>query len=442
MKKQLGVPHVIVTLILLFWMFLSSGCMFSDLKKEVAAINLTYAIGGDVANLSPHNGPVIVVLFSEKDGTRKLFDYSLVEDLGHYSFLVPEGNYCIGAFEDRNENAQYDSGEYAAYWGAPDIIKVSDEIQVSDRSRVWGELDIDITQQNGIKESVPFRLDVDSLAKKSFTKLGAIKELDDEIFAQDKGSLGYWKPLTFLQEYGFGIYFLEPYDPQKIPILFVHGALGTPSGWATIVENLDRKRFQPWFYYYPSGLRLNMSSSGLNALVTKLNKTYQFKNLYVFAHSMGGLVSRSFIMKNMYEDGNEYIKLFVSVSTPWNGHKATAKGVENAPESIPSWHDMVPDSEFIQAIFSKDLPADVSSYLFFSFRGNFSFFIDNNDGTVEISSQLDPRAQKDADRLFGYDEDHGSILESQLFIDQFNRILEIGGRQGVLKDEYYIGSKK
>ncbi len=84
-------------------------------------------------------------------------------------------------------------------------------------------------------------------------------------------------------------------------------------------------------------------------------------------------MARSFIMKNMYEDTNDYIKLFVSVSTPWNGHIATAKGVENAPEAVPSWYDMVPDSEFIQSLFNKDLPPDVSSYLFLPTVGSLAF---------------------------------------------------------------------
>ena len=54
-----------------------------------------------------------------------------------------------------------------------------------------------------------------------------------------------------------GLFLLAPYDPDKIPILFVHGANGTPEGWKMIVEQIDRKKYQPWFYYYPSGFRLN-----------------------------------------------------------------------------------------------------------------------------------------------------------------------------------------
>ena len=34
--------------------------------------------------------------------------------------------------------------------------------------------------------------------------------------------------MSFLQEIGVSIFFLELYDPDKIPVLFIHGALGTP----------------------------------------------------------------------------------------------------------------------------------------------------------------------------------------------------------------------
>lgn len=37
----------------------------------------------------------------------------------------------------------------------------------------------------------------------------------------------------------------------------------------------------------------------------------------------------------------------------------------------------------------------------------------NNDGAVEVSSQLDMRAQKDAMAIWGLNEDHMSILTSE-----------------------------
>ena len=39
-------------------------------------------------------------------------------------------------------------------------------------------------------------------------------------------------------------------------MLFVHGAEGYPQQFAKLIEGLDRTRFQPWFFFYPSGARL------------------------------------------------------------------------------------------------------------------------------------------------------------------------------------------
>ena len=76
-------------------------------------------------------------------------------------------------------------------------------------------------------------------------KFGQITTLDVKIFARENGSTGYWKPLTFLRDFGIGVYLLEPYDPDKIPVLFVHGAVGTPAGWKKLVATMDRTKFQP-----------------------------------------------------------------------------------------------------------------------------------------------------------------------------------------------------
>ena len=62
----------------------------------------------------------------------------------------------------------------------------------------------------------------------------------------------------------------------------------------------------------------------------------------------------------------------------------------------------------------------------FSYKGNCSLFLENNDGTVELSSELDQRAQKEADRIFGYNEDHGSILFSERVQAQINDLLKLG----------------
>jgi len=190
-----------------------------------------------------------------------------------------------------------------------------------------------------------------------------------------------------------------------------------------MIEQMDRKNFQPWFYYYPSGVRLDKTGFVLNEIIKRIHQEYRFKTLYVTAQSMGGLVARSFIMKNIYDDRQDYIKLFVSISTPWNGHRLTAKGAERAPAAIPSWHDMVPESPFIQKVFQNKFPDHLKYHLLFSYRGDCQLLLKNNDGTVELSSELDYRAQNDATQVYGFDEDHGSIILSQTFIDYYNQLL-------------------
>jgi hypothetical protein len=91
--------------------------------------------------------------------------------------------------------------------------------------------------------------------------------------------------------------------------------------------------------------------------------------------------------------------------------------------AVPSWYDMVPGSPFITSLFARRLPESVAYDLFFSYRGDCSLFLENNDGTVELASELDARAQREARRIYGYDEDHGSILASAGAIAQLTRLL-------------------
>jgi len=252
-------------------------------------------------------------------------------------------------------------------------------------------------------------------------KLGEISSWDNPIFDEANGSTGFWKPMTFLKQFGTGIYFMESYDAGKIPILFVHGATGTPRIWKSMAESIDQERFQPWVFYYPSGMRLDKISTALNDMIYHLQDDYGFKKIGVVAHSMGGLVSRSFILKNLAEESNDTIKVFVSLSTPWGGVASAAEGVEHAPEAIPSWRDVVPESEFIKIIYSEFLYSRVPHYLLFSYQGDSSMFSGNNDGTVEISSELDVRAQDDAVTVWGLNESHTSILESKKAIEYLTK---------------------
>ena len=84
---------------------------------------------------------------------------------------------------------------------------------------------------------------------------------------------------------------------------------------------------------------------------------------------------------------------------------------------------MQPGSEFINSIFRKKIPSAVDYYLFFGHKGNRNILRPNNDKAVTLASQLDQRSQRDAKMVYGFNEDHVSILSSKQVISQYNAIL-------------------
>jgi len=408
-------------MVILLLAIVMSGCAtytFLKLRGEVKTLETVIGIGGEITNRSPNKQPLIVVLFTELDGEKQIKNFRVIDESeGFYSFMVPIGDYYIVAFEDANNNLKYDDGEYFGHFGSPDVIRIS-------TLKPERNLHFQVASTKGFPEE--FQEDVSMVSRVAEIKsiaVGNITTLDDEKFSEKYGKMGFWKPVTFLKEAGLGIYFLEEYDPEKIPILFVHGALGTPRSFKYISENIDQDHFQAWFYHYPSGVPLSKVSNFLNHLIAYLHDKYGFEQLYLTAHSMGGLIVRSFIVQNVYNERNDYIKLFVSMSSSFGGLEIARTGVDRAPVAVPSWHDLVPNSPFIEQIFEQPLHTKLDYYLFFSYKGDCSMFMDNNDGTVTLRSQLDPRAQEDAVKVYGFDEGHTAILSSPVMFEKYNEII-------------------
>ena len=99
-----------------------------------------------------------------------------------------------------------------------------------------------------------------------------------------------------------GLFQLEPYDPNKIPIVFVHGLLSRPQAWTHAVNGLladstIRKNYQFWLYLYPTGLPVWRSAAALrdelDRFDTRFSKIKPNSNLnrtILIGHSMGGLI--------------------------------------------------------------------------------------------------------------------------------------------------------
>jgi len=407
----------------LFAVGLCSACALLELKEELNEYHTTFSLSGKLFVQTEGSGPLVAVVYKEDKEGFRIFDYALPDPEGHYAFLVPEGIYFLAAFKDANQNFTYDEGEYFGYANQSQPV-VIDARQMAALNKKGFIDEIYLTEQSGYRSDLATYVDISILPGQSILKVGVVTDLDDPIFVQENGYLGYWKPMTFLRDIGVGVYFLQEYDTRKIPVLFVHGANGTPIGWQPLVEQLDRERYQPWFYYYPSGFRIDAIAEALNNITLSLDENYRFKKLVVVAHSMGGLVSRDFILKSALKDKHYKIDKFISISTPWGGVNTAAMGVKQSPVVVPNWIDLDPNSEFIQAIYTNPLPEYIDFYLLFGVRGECSIMMANNDGTIEIASEIDYRAQRDAQRIFAYDEDHDSILKSPDVLERFRELLQ------------------
>jgi pimeloyl-ACP methyl ester carboxylesterase len=95
-----------------------------------------------------------------------------------------------------------------------------------------------------------------------------------------------------------GLYFLQPYDPDRIPLVFVHGLFSTPFTWVETINGLQadpeiRKRYQFWVFAYPTGNPILYSSLQLRQELARADQLYPNHLPYVvIGHSMGGMLTQ------------------------------------------------------------------------------------------------------------------------------------------------------
>jgi pimeloyl-ACP methyl ester carboxylesterase len=204
----------------------------------------------------------------------------------------------------------------------------------------------------------------------------------------------------------------------------VYGIGGSPQDWRAILQKMDRKKYQLWFYQYPSGFHLDKSANALANSLILLKQRYGFEQLEVVAHSMGGLVSRGGIQRAANLAKTNFVAHFISISTPWGGHELAQRGVKYMNYPVPSWQDMVPGSPYQKEILSRSLPVGTRYDLIFSYKSSGGFGLpDENDGVVSVQSELVPQVQQEAATVFGLHEDHKEILNSPVTLRHIEELL-------------------
>lgn len=256
-----------------------SGCGLKEIKQQTDVADQVGVIRGKVENKSGKEGDIVVVRFLDLDGVLAFQRKTMAAEDGSFEFPASVGSHYVAAYVDVNGDDFYQEGEPAAFYGKPTKINVVflEEIELD-------PIEISTSEVASVKD-----LSIVDRRNKIWENIGQVVSLDDPRFDSSFFGMGMWRPLDFIEQAEGGLFFLEEYNPNKIPVIFVHGIANGPTLWREVLSNIDRERFQPWLFYYPSGVRLGMISDFLTEAVFQLQKQYDFEEFYAVAHSMGGL---------------------------------------------------------------------------------------------------------------------------------------------------------
>ena len=101
-----------------------------------------------------------------------------------------------------------------------------------------------------------------------------------------------------------GIYLIEPFDPDRIPVLLLHGLMSSPLVWrnaatAAMKDPIIRRNYQFWYAFYSTGVPVTQSAALIRdriAFIRRLGdpsgKSRASKNMVIIGYSMGGIIAR------------------------------------------------------------------------------------------------------------------------------------------------------
>jgi pimeloyl-ACP methyl ester carboxylesterase len=109
------------------------------------------------------------------------------------------------------------------------------------------------------------------------------------------------------------LYLIQRYDPQRIPLLMVHGLQSTPVSFANLVNDLCadpaiHSRYQIWHYHYRTGTPVLYNAAVLRRILRQAlsmldpsGTDFATNNLVVLGHSMGGIMTHTLICDSGYK---------------------------------------------------------------------------------------------------------------------------------------------
>ncbi len=101
-----------------------------------------------------------------------------------------------------------------------------------------------------------------------------------------------------------GLYLSEPFDPDRIPVVMLHGLSSSPLVWRTIVTRLMadpviREDYQFWYVYYPTGMPIPASAALIRDDIAAIRRRYDprgtsiaSRHMVLVGYSMGGVIAQ------------------------------------------------------------------------------------------------------------------------------------------------------
>jgi pimeloyl-ACP methyl ester carboxylesterase len=383
-------------------------------NKHLLDHDTFFVIGRILAGPLPMNHELAVVALSDA------FVPGEVVDVNHqlipgslYVLNLPAGDYHILVVGDLDHDGQYDGNEVLG----ERLISVDAQYAPE---RVMLGLDIEVYAGH-LPQIASFRFKVPDL---SLHARDIPYLLTDEMFSQRMASVGFYEPATFMEAAPLMFYPLDNEGDSKVPIIFVHGIKGSPRDFGEIISKLDRNRFRPWLFYYPSGANLSQISEVFYRLcLSASGLLFKDTPLIIVAHSMGGLIVREALNRSARDRVDNQVRQFITISSPLGGHPS-ARDATLAPVIIPSWRDMDPNGPFIQRLHRIPLPRCLAYHLFFTFGDRATLRVgENSDGVVPLSSQLMAAAQVEAMDIHGFNATHVGVLSDDAAIERLLYII-------------------
>jgi pimeloyl-ACP methyl ester carboxylesterase len=108
------------------------------------------------------------------------------------------------------------------------------------------------------------------------------------------------------------LYMLRPYDPGKIPVVFVHGLFSSPRAWVQTINELQNtpgiaSDYQFWMFMYPTGMTIPSSAARLRQALTRArdildtgHRDSAFERMVLVGHSMGGLLAKMMVQDSQF----------------------------------------------------------------------------------------------------------------------------------------------